>query len=60
MLVIVGLQDPVAVPANGLELATQRPDTWLLGLPDCGHNMVDEQPETLSSAIAEFVQRNPC
>jgi pimeloyl-ACP methyl ester carboxylesterase len=58
MLVIVGLQDRVAIPANGLEIATRRPSTWLLGIPDCGHNMVDEQPETLSHEIAEFINRN--
>ncbi len=58
MLVIVGLQDRVAVPANGLALATERPETWLLGIPHCGHNMVDEQPETLSHEIARFIERN--
>lgn len=58
MLVIVGLQDRVAVPENGLALATGRPQTWLLGIPDCGHNMVDEQPETLSREIARFINYN--
>ncbi len=58
MLIIVGLQDRVAVPANGLAIATERPNSWLVGLPDCGHNMIDEQPEAISRLIAEFVERN--
>ena len=58
MLVIVGLDDRVAVPANGFEIATTRPHTTLIGLADCGHNMVDEQPERLRRAIAEFVHEH--
>ncbi len=57
MLIIVGLQDRVAVPANGLAIATERPNSWLVGLPDCAHNMIDEQPEVLSRLIAEFLDR---
>ena len=30
----------------------------LLGIPDCGHNMVDEQPKGLSREIAEVINRN--
>ena len=58
MLIIVGLQDRVAPPANGLAIATERPESWLIGLPTCGHNMVDEQPEALSRFVAEFVGRH--
>jgi pimeloyl-ACP methyl ester carboxylesterase len=57
-LVIVGLRDRVAIPANGLEIATTRAKTWLLGIRDCGQSMVDEQPEILTREIAEFINRN--
>jgi pimeloyl-ACP methyl ester carboxylesterase len=58
MLIIVGLQDRVAVPANGLAIATERPNSWLVGLPDCAHNMIDEQPDVLSRLIADFLDGN--
>ena len=58
MLVIVGLDDRIAVPANGVALATERADTTLLAIPNCGHKMVDEQPERLSRAVAEFIWDN--
>jgi pimeloyl-ACP methyl ester carboxylesterase len=55
MLVLTCLKDLVAVPENGLNLAKRRPDTWLVGIPGCGHNMVFEQPEILSMLITEYV-----
>jgi pimeloyl-ACP methyl ester carboxylesterase len=58
MLVIVGLQDRMAVPENGLIIATERPNTSLIGLANCGHNMIDEQPEELRRVITDFVRRN--
>ncbi len=56
MLVLTGLQDLVAVPENGLNLAKERPNTWLVGIPGCGHNMVFEQPEALRRLITEFIE----
>ena len=56
MLVLTCLQDIVAVPENGLNLAKQRPNTWLVGIPSCGHNMVFEQPEALRQLIIEYIQ----
>ncbi len=56
MLILTGLQDLMAVPENGLKLAKQRPNTWLVGLPNCGHNMVFEQPEALKKLILEFIE----
>ena len=58
MLVIVGLQDRMAVPENGLIIATERPNTSLIGLANCGHNMIDEQPEELRRVITDFVRRH--
>jgi len=56
MLVLTCLQDLVAVPENGLNLAKKRPDTWLVGIPGCGHNMVFEQPEALRRLIIEYIE----
>lgn len=58
MLVLVGLHDRVAPPANGFEIAVTRANTSLVGLADCGHSMLDEQPETLRREIAGFINRN--
>ena len=55
MLVLTGLQDIVAVPENGLKIAMERPNTWLVGIPNCGHNMVFEQPEELKRLIQNFI-----
>jgi pimeloyl-ACP methyl ester carboxylesterase len=56
MLVLTCLQDLVAVPENGLDLAKKRPNTWLAGIPSCGHNMVFEQPEALRRLIIEYIE----
>ncbi len=56
MLVLTCLQDLVAVPENGLNLAKTRPDTWLVGIPGCGHNMVFEQTATLRRLIIEYIE----
>jgi pimeloyl-ACP methyl ester carboxylesterase len=56
MLILTCLQDLVAVPENGLNLAKDRPDTWLVGIPSCGHNMIFERPEALKRLIIEFVE----
>jgi pimeloyl-ACP methyl ester carboxylesterase len=46
----------VAVPENALNLAKERPNTWLVGIPSCGHNMVFEQPEALGRLISEYIE----
>jgi len=56
MLVLTGLQDLVAVPENALNLAKERPNTWLVGIPNCGHNMVFEQPEALIKLIVDYIE----
>jgi pimeloyl-ACP methyl ester carboxylesterase len=56
MLILTGLQDLVAVPENGLKLAKERPDTWLVGIPNCGHNMVFEQPDELTRLITDYIE----
>ena len=56
MLVLTGLQDILAVPENGLKIAKERPNTWLVGIPNCGHNMVFEQPEEINQLIRAFIR----
>ena len=56
MLVLTCLLDIVAVPENGLNIGKKRPGTWLTGIPDCGHNMLFEQPEVLRQQIVMFIQ----
>lgn len=56
MLAVTCLLDRVAVPENAYRLAKARPNTWLAGLPDCGHNMVNEQPEELRRLMVDFIK----
>lgn len=56
MLAITCLLDRVAVPENAFNIAKTRPNTWLAGLPGCGHNMINEQPEELRRLIVGFIQ----
>ena len=56
MLAITCLLDRVAVPENAYQIAQTRPNTWLAGLPGCGHNMINEQPEELRRLIVDFIQ----
>jgi pimeloyl-ACP methyl ester carboxylesterase len=56
MLAITCLSDRVAVPENAFNIAKTRPNTWLAGLPGCGHNMINEQPEDLRRLIVGFIQ----
>lgn len=58
MLILQGLEDKVAVPQNAFNIATKRPNTWLIGIPNCGHNMVYELPETIASLISDFIEKN--
>lgn len=58
MLVLTGLLDRVALPEGALAIAKSRPDTWLVGLPGCGHNMLNECGSDLRRLISEFVLRH--
>lgn len=56
MLVMVGLDDLVAPPENGLRLAESRAGTTLVGLSNCGHSMLDEQPEIILRLLGRFLR----
>ena len=57
MLVLTCLADRVAIPEGALALAKSRPHTWLVGLPECGHNMLNERPDDLVQQIFDFITR---
>ncbi len=57
MLVMTCLLDRVAVPESALSVAKSRPDAWLVGLPGCGHNMLNERGEDLARLMSDFIVR---
>jgi pimeloyl-ACP methyl ester carboxylesterase len=59
MLVITCLLDRVAVPESALNIAKDRPKTWLVGLPLCGHNMLNEKGNDIKRLMAEFILNTP-
>lgn len=59
MLVITCLLDRVAVPESALNIAKERPKTWLIGLPLCGHNMLNEKGNDIKRLMAEFILNTP-
>ncbi|MDF0546571.1 alpha/beta hydrolase [Sphingobium sp. H39-3-25] len=57
MLVMTCLFDRVAVPESALVIAKSRPKAWLVGLPNCGHNMLNERGGDLVRLMSEFILR---
>lgn len=57
MLVMTCLQDIVAVPESALAVAKSRPRAWLVGMPNCGHNMLNERGHTIARLMLEFILR---
>jgi pimeloyl-ACP methyl ester carboxylesterase len=57
MLVMTCLQDRVAVPESALVVAESRPKAWLVGLPGCGHNMLNEHGDDLVRLMSDFILR---
>jgi pimeloyl-ACP methyl ester carboxylesterase len=57
MLVMTCLLDVVAVPESALSIAKSRPNAWLVGLPGCGHNMLNERGEDLVRLMSDFMMR---
>ncbi len=55
MLILTCLKDRIALPQNALNLAKSRPETWLVGIPGCGHNMIYERPEELTRLIVDYI-----
>lgn len=59
MLVLTCLNDRVAVPESALSIAEKRPKTWLIGLPNCGHNMLNERGDDIKGLIVRFIKNTP-
>ncbi len=55
LLVIQGLEDRLAPPENGRELARSRPRTHLRELERAGHALLPEQPGQLAEGILAFL-----
>jgi len=55
MLVLTCLLDRVAVPESALAVAKERPKTWLVGMPGCGHNMLNERGADIARLMVEFI-----
>jgi pimeloyl-ACP methyl ester carboxylesterase len=45
------------VPESALSVAKSRPNAWLVGLPGCGHNMLNERGEDLVRLMSDFMVR---
>lgn len=59
MLVLTGLNDRVAVPESALSISKKRAKTWLIGLPNCGHNMLNERGDDIKALIVYFIKHTP-
>ena len=46
----------VALPESALSIAKKRPHTWLIGLPNCGHNMLNERGDDIKKIDCGFYQ----
>jgi len=57
MLVVQCLADRIAVPLNAWNLASQRSNTRLVALPNCGHAMIPEQPQAISNSVIAFLNK---
>ena len=60
MLVIQGLDDPLAVPANGHALREQLGGdrVEVVDLANASHAMLPEQPETIARELLAFLARH--
>jgi pimeloyl-ACP methyl ester carboxylesterase len=58
MLILSCLKDRIAVPENALNLAKSRPESWMVGIPGCGHNMIYERQEDLTRLIVDFLAQH--
>jgi len=56
LLAVQGLDDEYGTLAQIRGIQQRAPQTRLLELPDCGHSPHRDQPQTLSAAIAHFLQ----
>ncbi len=59
MLVVQGLDDKIAVPANGYALKEEFPErVTLVDIPNAGHMLLAEQPNDIAENIIIFLKEN--
>lgn len=57
MLIIQGLEDRIAPPANGRDLRDRYPGrVSLVEIPDTAHALLPEEPDLIASTIVEFLK----
>jgi len=60
MLIVQGLDDKTAPPANGIQMQAEfGARITLVNLENAGHLMGMEQPQATAAAIIEFLQKHP-
>ncbi|MEE8364000.1 MAG: alpha/beta hydrolase [Dehalococcoidia bacterium] len=58
VLVVQGLEDRVAAPANGRDIKERLGDrAELVEVSPAGHALLPEQPEAIAEAVVRFLQR---
>jgi pimeloyl-ACP methyl ester carboxylesterase len=58
VLVVQGLDDRIAPPANGRDLAVAHPDrVTLVEVERAGHALLPEQPAAVAAAVVGFLRR---
>ncbi|MEM9561110.1 MAG: alpha/beta hydrolase [Actinomycetota bacterium] len=58
MLVVQGVEDRIAPPANGHRLRDRWPDrVEVVDVADAGHAILNEQPDAVAEAILDFLSR---
>jgi pimeloyl-ACP methyl ester carboxylesterase len=57
MLILTCLLDRIAIPENAVHIGKSRANTWVVGIPGCGHNMLYERPQELRQLIVEYIAR---
>lgn len=54
-LLMLGQRDQMAPAKNAVALAAALPDRRVLTVPDCGHSLMVEAPDTVLDALREFL-----
>jgi hypothetical protein len=47
------------VTESTLNIAKERPKKWLVELPQCGHNMLNEKGNVIKRLMVEFILNTP-
>ncbi len=55
-LIIQGLDDVIAPPQNAWNLVARRANTRVVGLENCGHAMLPEQPRVVAQDVSQFLR----